>query len=186
MDERQSPLHYVCTREEAAKLIGAFDRFWISNCGCRESRGRCERSRIDLCLQFCENTAADGSGIHEAKREEAEAILKEAEAKHLVVRPFRDESTRTKVEGICFCCDDCCGYFTDPGDYDCDKGSLIEETDLEQCSQCGLCAEVCYFNARKMIGGEIQIKRDRCFGCGLCVDVCPVDCIRMVERADPA
>jgi ferredoxin len=186
MDKRRASLHYVCTREEAAKLIADFDRFWISNCGCRESRGKCERSRIDLCLQFCESTAADGSGIREATREEAEAILKEAETRHLVVRPFRDEATKTKVEGICFCCDDCCGYFTDPEDDECEKGSLIEETDLEQCSQCGLCAEVCYFGARKMVEGELQIDREKCYGCSLCLDVCPVDCIKMGERAGAA
>jgi len=186
MGEREIPLHYVCTREEAGKLIKANDKLWVSNCGCREGRGKCEKSRIDVCIQFRESTAADGSGQHEATREEAEAILKEAEATHLVTRPFRDEDTRARVEGICFCCDDCCGYFTDPGDYGCDKGSLIEETDKERCMDCGLCAEVCYFGARKMIGGSLEVRRDQCYGCGLCLDVCPEDCIKMEERAGVA
>jgi ferredoxin len=182
MGEREVPLHYVCTRDEAGELIRTNDRFWISNCGCREARGKCERSRIDVCLQFVEVTAADLSGLRVATREEAEGILKEAEAKHLVSRPFRDEHTKTRTEGICFCCDDCCGYFTDPGDYDCEKGRLIEQTDMEKCTDCGLCADVCYFGARKMEGGRLVVRRVRCYGCALCLDVCPEDCIRMVER----
>ena len=184
MDQRETSLHYVCTRYEAQELIRTNERFWISNCGCRESRGKCERSRLDVCLQFYEMTAADISGLHEATRAEAEGILKEARAKHLVARPFRDEQTRTRTDGICFCCDDCCGYFTDPGDYDCDKGDLIEQTDMERCTDCGLCADVCYFSTRKMLDGKLVVRRDRCYGCGLCLDVCPEDCIKMVARSE--
>jgi len=53
-------LHYVCTHDEARRLIAAHDRFWVSNCGCRESRAACNRSRIDprcdgcgLCVEVC-------------------------------------------------------------------------------------------------------------------------------------
>ena len=179
---RDAPLHFVCTRREAREIIDANDRFWVSNCGCREITGKCERSRIDLCLQFYEKTAAGGSGFHEVTRRDVEEILREAETKHLVTRPFKDEQTKTRVEGICFCCDDCCGYFVDPGGYDCDKGAFTESTIVERCTSCGLCADVCYFGVRKMVGGMLLIHDNSCYGCGLCIDVCPENCIELVER----
>jgi ferredoxin len=186
MSTEERVLHYVCTRDRARKIVDEQEKFWVSNCGCRESRDKCERSRIDVCLEFQDQTAAEGSGRREASREDVEEILREAEQKHLVTRPFRDEATKTKTEGICFCCDDCCGYFIDPGGYVCDKGDRIERTDMEKCSHCGLCADVCYFGARKMVGGELAIHDDSCYGCGLCIDVCPEDCIETVERTSAA
>ncbi|MFH1313945.1 MAG: 4Fe-4S binding protein [Candidatus Eisenbacteria bacterium] len=182
MSDETPPLHFVCTLEEARKIVDSKSKFWVSNCGCRELRGKCDRSRMDVCLQFCESTAADGSGIRRVTRDVVEEILKEAQDKHLVTRPFRDEATKTKTEGICFCCDDCCGYFTDPEDNACDAGSLIESTDTDACIHCGLCADVCRFGAREMADGELKVDRDKCFGCGLCADVCPEDCITMVSR----
>jgi Pyruvate/2-oxoacid:ferredoxin oxidoreductase delta subunit len=182
MSEETPPLHFVCTLDEARKIVDSKKKYWVSNCGCRESRGKCDRSRIDVCLQFCESTAADGSGIKEVTRDAVEEILKEAQDKHLVTRPFRDDATRTVTEGICFCCDDCCEYFLNPDDNPCDKGDLIESTDVDSCTHCGLCADVCFFGARKLADGELKVDRDRCYGCGLCVDDCPEDCITMVSR----
>ena len=186
MGESNVPLHYVCNRDQARELIDGNHRFWVSNCGCREARGKCSRSRIDVCLQFSEVTAAGPSGLHEISRVEAEEILREAEDKHLVRRPFRDDNTRKETEGICFCCDDCCGYFMEPGEYTCDKGDLIETTDMEACTHCGECVEVCYFGARRMREGKLAVGREKCYGCGLCTDVCPEDCIELVPRAEAA
>jgi len=183
MNDRQPAFHYVCTREQARDLVRRFDRFWASNCGCRENRGgECERSRIDLCLMFREDIAGSGgSERREVSLEEVQEFLREAEEKHLVTRPYRDEETHTRVDGICFCCDDCCEYFRGE-DEPCDKGSLTERTNMDSCTHCGACAEVCYFAARQMKDGELTIDRERCYGCGLCVDVCPVDCVEMVSR----
>ena len=182
MDESGVPLHYVCTRDEARSLIEAHTRYWVSDCGCRELRGSCKRSRIDVCLQFREVTAASPTGLKEVTLAEAEGILDEARDKHLVTRPFRNETDRTQADGICFCCDDCCGYFVDPGGYDCDKGELVQQTDMDTCTHCGLCVGVCYFGARRLREGKLTVAPDRCYGCGLCTDVCPEACIQMVPR----
>jgi NAD-dependent dihydropyrimidine dehydrogenase PreA subunit len=175
-------LHYVCTRDEATRVIDRHTRFWVSNCGCRELRGNCIRSRIDVCLQFREKTAASDSGLREITRADVADILREAETRHLVTRPFRNEQKMEETDGICFCCDDCCGYFTDPGGYICDRGAQIEHTDLDACTDCGECAKVCYFGARKMSGGTLVLHRDDCYGCALCTDVCPETCIEMAAR----
>jgi NAD-dependent dihydropyrimidine dehydrogenase PreA subunit len=182
MAEQEIPIHYVCTHDEAKELINKHNRFWVSNCGCREgNEKKCQRSRIDVCLMFAESDAGSGSGKKAVDRAFVDGIMKEAESKKLVSRPFRNEA-RNDTDGICFCCDDCCGYFAEGNEYTCDKGKHIEQTDMDYCSQCGLCEEVCYFKVRRMKNKELEVNRDNCYGCGLCVTVCPEDCIKMVER----
>jgi Pyruvate/2-oxoacid:ferredoxin oxidoreductase delta subunit len=172
-------MHYVCTRDEAGELIASARDYWVSNCGCREGRGTCSRSRHDVCLMFAD-AGASGTGKRRIDRETAEGILDEARSCGLVARPFRDES-RTATEGICFCCDDCCGYFLDPTEK-CEKGALIERTAREACTDCGLCVDVCHFGARRMASGSLGVRSEQCYGCGLCADACPEECVNMVAR----
>ena len=177
-------MHYVCTHEKALQLVDSHQRFWVSNCGCRESRGTCARSRMEVCLMFTPDDPGSGSGKREITRAEVEAILQEAEEKFLVTRPWRNEE-RSETAGICFCCDDCCGYFRDPGEK-CDKGELVARTDFEACTHCSACVDVCYFHARTMEEDKLVVDPERCYGCGLCASVCPEGCIRMVSsRPNP-
>jgi len=179
-DDVLIPIHYVCTHEKAFELIQARSQFWVSNCGCREERKSCARSRMDVCLIFTANDQGSGSDKREISLAEAIGIVQEAESKNLVSRPYRN-ITRTDTDGICFCCDDCCDYFFNPGEV-CDRGESVAETDFSICSLCGACEEVCFFNARKMNGSRLLVDNELCYGCGLCVSVCPKDCIQMVSR----
>jgi ferredoxin len=181
VDNKQIPFHYVCTLDRARELVDSNSRFWVSNCGCREARKQCKRSRKDICLMFSETFPGSGSGKREITRAEAEAILAEAEKTGLVTRPWRDEA-RTGTDGICFCCDDCCGYFLDPTEV-CDKGNLLALTEMDACNNCGECVDSCYFKARRLDEkGQLQVDSDKCYGCGLCVRVCPEDCVTMTPR----
>lgn len=181
MEGSEPHLHYVATRDEGAALIARHDRFWVSNCGCREDGPGCRRSRTDVCLSFDDTSGDIGSGLHEVDRAFAEGLLQEAEGKHLVVRPFRDEA-RTRAAGICFCCDDCCGYFLEKDKYECDRGKYVARTDKEACAACGTCVEVCYFGARAIADDELAVAEEDCYGCGLCADVCAEGSITLVER----
>jgi len=172
--------HYVCTLESARKLAESHNRFWVTNCGCRERKGKCDRSLTDVCLVFNEAFLGSGTERKEVVLADVQEILHEAREKHLVSRPFRDE-TKTSVDGICFCCDDCCYYFLNPQER-CDKGELMERTDMPACNDCGECVDVCYFKARSTEGGGLAVDSAKCYGCGLCVDVCPEGCVRLVAR----
>ena len=182
MPDTGKQMHFVCTREELKQVVDKLQRFWVQNCGCREDRGGCKRSRTDVCLTWVESSeGSGGSGRREVSRKEVMAILKAAKEKHLVTRPFRDFETRTTVEGSCFCCDDCCGYFADPTEK-CDRGQSVELTRTEGCTDCGKCVDVCYFKARRMVDGRLLVVHEDCYGCGLCRDVCTAGCIEMVPR----
>jgi hypothetical protein len=137
-------MHYVCTHEEAAALINANPYFWVSNCGCREQRNGCARSRIDVCLMFDGDSGSSGSGLRAITPAEAQNILAEAKDKMLVARPFRNMKNMSETQGICFCCDDCCGYFLDKDEI-CDKGRFIELTNEKSCSNGFCCVDVCHF-----------------------------------------
>ncbi len=180
MGETQIPMHFVSTISEAESLINKQQSFWVSNCGCRERKGSCSQSRMDVCLLFSETVQSSGSGKKEITREDVNAILNDARNENLVARPFRNED-RTSTEGICFCCNDCCEYFRNPSEA-CDKGTFIEKTDTDSCSDCGVCADVCYFNARLIEDDKLSVITENCYGCGLCVDICPEACIEMISR----
>ncbi|TKJ39702.1 hypothetical protein CEE37_10510 [candidate division LCP-89 bacterium B3_LCP] len=182
MSTSEPNFHFVCTIAEAREIVDGHDLYWVSNCECREERGSCKRSGIFLCLQFKEKTAATGTGLRPVSKDEVLKILKESEETHLVPRPFRDNDIKTVTEGICFCCDCCCDFFTDDVPSPCDKGVYIERTDEELCTHCGECEEFCFFKAREWDGEELTVVADECYGCGVCVDVCPEGAIDMVGR----
>lgn len=182
MSSKDVPFHFVCTLEEAGKIIARHKKFWVSNCGCREQRkGRCKRSPIDVCLYFNDTFGSSGSGFRRSSRRKAMAILALARKTRLVARPYPNPERKRPLEGICFCCDDCCGYFLHPRSK-CAKGKYIEHTDRKQCTACGACVKVCYFDARFVKRKKLVLRRARCYGCGLCVDVCSAAAIRMVRR----
>ena len=174
--------HFVCTSSEALQIIARHGRYWVSDCYCRAHGPGCRRSRMDVCLQFKPATAASAAGRHEISSREVQSILDEARTKGLVARPFRDPLVADGIEGICFCCDDCCSYFRRPGEV-CDRGASIESTDFEACTVCGACVPACYFGARAIAGDRLVIDAGRCYGCGLCVASCPEGAIAMTPRA---
>jgi len=49
--------------------------------------------------------------------------------------------------------------------------------DEEKCTQCGLCQDVCRFDAIK----DFKVDPISCEGCGFCSHVCPVEAITMNE-----
>jgi len=51
--------------------------------------------------------------------------------------------------------------------------------DLDRCTQCGICQEVCRLDA---ITDEFQIDPISCEGCGFCCQVCPEEAITMQEN----
>lgn len=59
-------------------------------------------------------------------------------------------------------------------------GGSIAEIDPEACQGCGMCAEVCRFDAVKADGAVYTVDPVACEGCAACHYACPADAIRMV------
>jgi MinD superfamily P-loop ATPase len=59
---------------------------------------------------------------------------------------------------------------------------LVPEVDLDLCTRCGRCAELCEFSAIAVIRDAVLTFPELCAGCGVCSFGCPVGAIAEVER----
>lgn len=64
------------------------------------------------------------------------------------------------------------------------EGGKIAVIDPEVCTNCGICEDLCRFDAIHMIDGQTTISEFSCDGCRLCEIACPVDAIKMEENMD--
>jgi len=58
----------------------------------------------------------------------------------------------------------------------------LAELDQEPCTRCGICADICRFNAIPFHEDQYRISSLDCEGCGYCAQVCPTGAITMKER----
>ena len=70
-------IHYICTKEEAKKLIESIENFWLGNCRCRKARGSCRRSPVEVCGGFSRKfiNGPEAASFKEINREEMERIV---------------------------------------------------------------------------------------------------------------
>ena len=59
-------------------------------------------------------------------------------------------------------------------------GVMIPEVDLEACTFCGRCAEVCQYHAIVVVGEKVLVFPELCHGCGSCTLNCPTGAIHEV------
>ena len=59
---------------------------------------------------------------------------------------------------------------------------FIAKIDQNKCTQCGICADICRFEAIPVINGQHRVDQLDCEGCGYCPRVCPTDAIIMEEQ----
>jgi MinD superfamily P-loop ATPase len=58
----------------------------------------------------------------------------------------------------------------------------IPLVDLEKCTLCGMCSEICEFSAIAVTPKTVVVFKDMCHGCGGCFHVCPVDAISETDN----
>jgi MinD superfamily P-loop ATPase len=58
----------------------------------------------------------------------------------------------------------------------------VPDVDMEKCSLCGKCAEICRFNAIVMLGETVLPFHELCHSCGGCIEVCPEKAITEAGR----
>lgn len=64
------------------------------------------------------------------------------------------------------------------------EGGKIAVIDPEVCTNCGICEDLCRFDAIHLIDGQTTISEFSCDGCRLCEIACPVNAIKMEENMD--
>jgi MinD superfamily P-loop ATPase len=58
----------------------------------------------------------------------------------------------------------------------------VPEVDMQKCSLCGKCAQICQFKAIVVLGGTVLPFVELCHSCGGCMRVCPEKAIRETGR----
>jgi MinD superfamily P-loop ATPase len=58
----------------------------------------------------------------------------------------------------------------------------VPEVDMEKCSLCGKCGEICQFKAIVVIGETVLPFHELCHSCGGCMEVCPEKAIKETGR----
>jgi len=58
----------------------------------------------------------------------------------------------------------------------------VPEVDMEKCTLCGKCNEICQFKAIVVIGETVLPFHELCHSCGGCMEACPADAITEVGR----
>jgi len=61
-----------------------------------------------------------------------------------------------------------------------EAGQMIPEVDVETCTYCGRCAEVCQYHAIAVVGEKVLVFPELCHGCGSCSLNCPTGAINEV------
>jgi electron transport complex protein RnfB len=170
--------HQIWTMGDVKAAIPKQKKYWISNCGCREEKGKKCKHGLHTCLGFDPEYTSTKSALSEADRAEVDKLIAFAEKEHLVPRPW--VSDKGEIKASCFCCPCCCYYITTGKDNV--HGKMIEKTDMGVCTSCGACVEYCYFGARALKDGELKVDSKKCMGCGVCVATCPTEAIVMEKR----
>lgn len=64
------------------------------------------------------------------------------------------------------------------------EGGEIAQVDNNRCTNCGICLNICRFDAISGKNGAVQINPFQCEGCRLCANICPVKAIEMKGNRD--
>jgi MinD superfamily P-loop ATPase len=64
-----------------------------------------------------------------------------------------------------------------------EKVSLkVPQVDMDKCSLCGKCQEICQFQAIAVVGTTVLTFPELCHSCGGCMEVCPENAITEIDR----
>ena len=58
----------------------------------------------------------------------------------------------------------------------------VPKVDMEKCTLCGKCADICQFNAIVVLGETVLPFHELCHSCGGCMEICPEKAITEMER----
>lgn len=166
--------------------------FAVAECICKKSHDIDEDAcQVTNLRETCINMGMMGrmyldNGIgREITREEAQAIIQEAERAGLVIQSMNAQEPQV----ICACCGCCCGVLTIlqrlPRPAEFVSSTYHADLDPAKCTGCGTCASRCQVKAITWTqGAPAELVPGRCIGCGLCVVTCPTGALTLVPRAE--
>jgi len=175
-------------------LLSEPDHIVVLECPCRaESENPC--LPLDVCLIVGEPFTSFVIEHHPKRsrwisQDEAVDILHAEHERGHVHHAFFKDAMLGRFYAICNCCSCCCGAMqaNRNGTPMLASSGFVAAAEIDCCTGCGLCAEVCPFDALAVEDGVVRIDEEKCMGCGVCVSKCPkevLSLIRSPEKGEP-
>ena len=188
---------HVLDYERASEVIKTASHRGIGTCYCRHKMthlGQACDAPLDICMSF--GGVAESLIKHDIARSvdisEGLDLLDTAIGYNLV--QF-GENVRESVSFICNCCGCCCEAMLAAKRFavlnPISTTNFLPKIDVDTCTGCGKCAEVCPVEAMGMVSAadprnsrskKARVDTAICLGCGVCARVCPTKSISLVSR----
>jgi Pyruvate/2-oxoacid:ferredoxin oxidoreductase delta subunit len=183
----------VLEYEKASEIIRQSGGGSISLCACRHEashRGKACDAPMEVCMTFggaAEWIIRKGMG-KAATVEDLLHVLAETRRLGLV---HLCDNILNQPTYICSCCGCCCHVLrsiNEQGVFGAHPSNFIPAVELDNCLNCGVCADKCQIGAITMTKqkNELEIpviNTEHCLGCGVCTYACPNDTLYMFRRS---
>lgn len=168
---------------EAEKLVAQGKQVYLRACPCRVKMEVCPPEKWEVCLLFEHASEENRRQARPISNAEAVRIVRMTGARGDIHQVFYFQEGARPYE-LCNCCTCCCRPLHEArgkgdGYQDQLHCGYVAVTDAGLCTGCGLCLESCFFAARQLAEGRVQLTDHLCFGCGRCLPVCPEHAIRL-------
>ncbi|TFG05008.1 MAG: hypothetical protein EU536_03250 [Promethearchaeota archaeon] len=172
----------VLPYEKVEEIVKSARILSIQECACRKRLEYLGGRKCDHPLESCigVNQGAqyfiDRGHAREISKQDALKLLKELNERGLV------HTTENFGEGdhtlICNCCACCCNLIGGITRWDNPRAVakanfIASPQNLENCTLCHTCIEICNFNAISIKDDYPYVDSTKCMGCGVCVVNCP-------------
>jgi Pyruvate/2-oxoacid:ferredoxin oxidoreductase delta subunit len=178
------PYEVLKTKVEEQALVA------VGHCPCRQikrSVGKGCSHSLEACFSFGDMARymLDYGFGRQVSTAETLDILEKCEEEGLV---HSVENYDGRIGTLCNCCGCCCVFLDSRkrlGFHTISPSSYRSQVDVEACTACGVCEEMCQTEAiRVENGGAAGIDAERCIGCGLCVSCCPEQAVHLLPGRD--
>lgn len=169
-------------------LLQASPDILISECPCRSFRENpCQPTQVCMIIgqpfvDFKLEHSPDTSRL--INKKEALQILEEEHLRgHIHSAWFRDVALDRFI-AICNCCKCCCSGVEGMVKYHSrtmSSSGYVSQLNDDRCVICGLCKDVCAFEAISCNDEGPIINWEKCLGCGVCTTQCPNDALSLVR-----
>jgi ferredoxin len=171
--------------DKAFEILKKAEKVFVRNCPCRVQARLCPPDTREVCLLFENASQEDLQKARSIDKNEALAILKTTLKRNVIYTLFYSADHQKATE-ICSCCTCCCRSIRDKegkGNYHkLLQSEYVAVTDEDLCTGCGTCEESCFFKARQVISGIMQLNAEQCYGCGRCIPFCPEGAIKLERQ----
>lgn len=184
--------HAIFPFEMMEEVIKNTSKIALVNCPCRATmellgKRQC-RHTLEACVKYddlAEYLLDTGIG-REISKDEALHVIRMAEDAGLV---HMVDNAREGIKHTCNCCGCCCWSVGTIRRRKIPRDVLMatyfmRETELSECTGCGLCVDICPVNVVKMENDLPVIDTDWCIGCGVCAVPCASSAVHLVRRGD--